>query len=97
MLGKRWTGLIIRVLMDGSCRFIDIEHAIPGISDRMLAERLKELEQTGIVKRSVFAQIPVKIEYGLTAKGQSLAKALDPIQQWAEEFIQQEEIENGKD
>lgn len=86
MLGKRWTGLIIRILMDGSCRFIEIEHAIPGISDRMLAERLKELEQEGIVQRSVFAEIPVRIEYGLTSQGHSLAKALDSIQKWADEY-----------
>lgn len=86
MLGKRWTGLIIRILMDGSCRFIEIEHAIPGISDRMLAERLKDLEQEGIVERSVFAQTPVRIEYGLTLQGHSLAKALDSIQKWADEY-----------
>lgn len=87
MLGKRWTGLIIRILMDDNCRFIAIEHAIPGISDRMLAERLKELEQEGIVQRTVFAEIPVRIEYGLTPQGHSLAKALDSIQKWADEHI----------
>jgi len=95
MLGKRWTGLIIRVLMDGPCRFVEIDQAIPGISDRMLAERLRELERNGIVERSVFAQIPVRIEYSLTEKGHSLAIALDPIQQWADQWISQEELQHG--
>lgn len=91
MLGKRWSGLIIRILLDGPCRFGEIEQAIPGLSDRMLAERLKELEQEGIVTREVFAEIPVRIEYGLTEKGYALAHALDPVQQWAERWINQEE------
>jgi len=86
MLGKRWTGLIIRILMDGGCRFVEIEHAIHGISDRMLVERLKELEQEGIVRRRVFPEMPVRIEYELTEAGQSLAKALDPIQSWADQY-----------
>ncbi len=87
MLGKRWTGLIIRILMQGDCRFGELAQAVPGISAKMLSERLRELEQAGIVSREVFAQIPVRIEYGLTPKGRSLATSLDPIQDWAEKWI----------
>lgn len=87
LLGRRWTGLIIRILMEDPVRFGEIEQAIPGLSDRMLAERLKELEAEGIVTRRVYPEMPVRIEYSLTEKGQSLAKALDPIQKWAEEHI----------
>lgn len=90
LLGKRWTGLIIRMLMDDCCRFGDLAHRIPGISARMLAERLKELEQEAIIRRIVIPDMPVKIEYKLTDKGQSLARALDPLQEWAESWIKQE-------
>ncbi len=87
MLGKRWNGLIIRMLMDEQYRFSEIEHMVPGISSRVLSERLRELENEGIVSRNVYAEIPVRIEYGLTEKGQSLARSLDPIQKWAEDWI----------
>ncbi len=88
LLGKRWTGLVIRVLLERRLRYGEIEQAIPGISDRLLTERLKELIQEGIIDRTVIDQMPVRIEYGLTKKGLSLAKALDPLQAWAEDWIE---------
>jgi len=83
LLGKRWTGLIIRTLMSGQKRFSDIADVIPNMSARMLTERLKELESEGIVVRKVYPEIPVRIEYELTEKGQELRSVMDEIQKWA--------------
>src|SRR5688572_6657588 len=72
ILGKRWTGLILRALLSGACRFNNISAYVPGLSDRLLSERLKELESVGIVERHVYPETPVRIEYVLTLKGQEL-------------------------
>ncbi|MFD0867982.1 Uncharacterized HTH-type transcriptional regulator yybR [Chlamydia abortus] len=84
LLGKRWTGLIIHVLMDGPMRFKDISDQIPAMSDRMLSERFKELEAAGIVERKVFPEMPVRIEYELTVKGKELKPVMDEVQRWAQ-------------
>lgn len=86
LLGKRWTGLIIRSLLNGAKRFSDIQEIIPNLSARMLAERFKELEEHGIIVRKVYPEIPVRIEYELTEKGKDLEKAMDEIQKWAERW-----------
>lgn len=86
LLGKRWTGLIIRTLLSGQKRFTDIAEAIPNISARMLTERFKELEKAGIVIRKVYPEVPVRIEYELTEKGAELEKVMDEIQKWAEKW-----------
>ncbi|MBU5312792.1 helix-turn-helix transcriptional regulator [Tissierella carlieri] len=86
LLGKRWTGLIIRTLLNGQKRFTDISAAIPNMSARMLTERFKELEQEGIVIRKVYPETPVRIEYELTDKGKELSTAMDEIQKWAEKW-----------
>src|ERR671929_1817648 len=82
MLGKRWTGLIIRVLLDGPKRFKDISEMIPNMSDRMLTERFKELEAAGVLIRQVYPETPVRIEYELTDKGKALKNVMDAIQDW---------------
>ena len=87
ILGKRWTGLVVRVLLSGKRRFTDLSDAIPQMSDRMLAERLKELEQAGIVARNVFPETPIRIEYELTEKGSSLQPIMDHVQAWADRWI----------
>ena len=86
LLGKRWTGLIIRTLLSGQKRFSDIADAIPNMSSRMLTERFKELESEGIVIRKVYPEVPVRIEYELTEKGQELKSVMDEIQKWAEKW-----------
>jgi DNA-binding HxlR family transcriptional regulator len=86
LLGKRWTGLIIRTLMSGQKRFTDISEAIPNMSARMLTERFKELENEGIVSRKVYPETPVRIEYELTEKGLELSSVMDEIQKWAEKW-----------
>ncbi len=83
ILGKRWTTLIIRTLLPRPRRFSDIT-AIVGVSDRLLSERLKELESCTIVERRVYAETPVRIEYTLTAKGLELERVVEAIQHWAD-------------
>lgn len=86
LLGKRWTGLIIRTLLNKQNRFSDIQEAIPNMSARMLTERLKELEKQRIILRKVYPETPVRIEYELTEKGRDLQKSMDEIQKWAEKW-----------
>ena len=87
LLGKRWTGLIIRVLINGPARFKDISKIIPNLSDRVLSERFKELEETEIVKRNVYPETPIRIEYELTEKGRSLKSMMDECEKWAEVWM----------
>ena len=82
LLGKRWVGLIITQLLSGKKRFSDIENSLP-ISGRLLSERLKELEERGIVERKVFPEIPVRSEYILTDKGKELEMVINSIAAWA--------------
>lgn len=89
LLGKRWTGLIIRTLLSGQKRFSDIADAIPNMSARMLTERFKELESEGIVIRRVYPETPVRIEYELSEKGRDLEAVMDEIQNWAEKWNKQ--------
>jgi len=86
ILGQRWTGLIIYQLLNGPQRFCTVEAAMP-ISARVLSERLKDLEKEGIVKREVFPETPVRIEYSLTEKGLALMPIMNEISKWAETWI----------
>lgn len=86
LLGKRWTGLIIKTLLNGTQRFSEMDESIPNMSPRMLAERLKELEAEEIIKRTVYPVVPVRIEYELTEKGKDLQKVMDELQNWAEKW-----------
>jgi DNA-binding HxlR family transcriptional regulator len=96
LIGKRWTGAIVRAMLAGHQRFSDLAATIPGISDRMLSERLKELEAEGIVERSVIPETPVRIEYRLTEKGRALASLVDAISLWAETWLGDEEAKAGE-
>ena len=84
VLGKRWTGLIIRTLLPRPRRFSEMTGAIVGLSDRLLSERLKELERCGILERRVYPDTPVRIEYVLTQKGSELQQVVEAIQRWAD-------------
>jgi DNA-binding HxlR family transcriptional regulator len=83
-LGKKWTGLILRSLMEGPRRFTEMSAYVPGLSDRLLSQRLQELEEAGIVERRVYSQRPVLVEYSLTAQGQALREVVEAIQHWAD-------------
>jgi DNA-binding HxlR family transcriptional regulator len=88
LIGKRWTGAIIRILQNGRARFNSIAAAIPELSDRMLAERLRELENEGIIARTVIPETPVRVEYELTEKGKALDAAFCAIARWAETWVE---------
>ncbi len=87
IVGRRWTGAIVRSMLAGSCRFGEILSAVPGLSDRLLSERLKELEHEGIVERTVTPSTPVRIEYRLTDKGRALASVVRAVADWAETWV----------
>ena len=87
LVGRRWTGSIVRALLNGPSRFHEIRDAIPDISDRMLSERLRELEAEGVVSRTVIPESPVRVEYALTEKGRALENAIVAIAQWAEQWV----------
>jgi DNA-binding HxlR family transcriptional regulator len=87
LIGGRWTGAVIQLLFNGRLRFAELRAAIPDISDRMLSERLRELESEGIVARTVIPETPVRVEYELTEKGRALEHALSAVGKWAERWV----------
>jgi DNA-binding HxlR family transcriptional regulator len=87
LIGRRWTGAILRAMLSGEARFSDIASVVPGLSDRLLSERLKELEAEGIVRRTVVASTPVRVDYALTEKGQALSEVIAAVSTWAEEWL----------
>jgi DNA-binding HxlR family transcriptional regulator len=88
VLGKRWTGLLLNALMQGPRRFCELTALVEGLSDRVLSDRLRELETEGVVKRVVYPQIPVRVEYQLTEKGYALKPVIDAIHAWATEWVE---------
>lgn len=91
LIGRRWTGAIIRVLLPGPRRFNELLSAIPGISDRLLTERLRELENEGLITRKVEPGSPVRVTYELTCAGHELEEAMDAVGRWAERWMGREE------
>jgi DNA-binding HxlR family transcriptional regulator len=87
LLGKRWTGLILDSLMQGPRRFCELTASVEGLSDRVLSDRLRELELEGVIERVVYPQIPVRVEYRLTDKGHDLKPVVEAIHHWAEQWI----------
>jgi DNA-binding HxlR family transcriptional regulator len=88
LVGKRWTGAILAVMLQGgSMRFSEIAQAVPALSDRLLSERMKELEARGIVERRVGGASPARVQYELTPMGRELAPALDELQAWARRWL----------
>lgn len=87
LIGRRWAGAIVNILLRGPARYNEIRTEIPDISDKMLAERLKELELEGVVVRTVIPQPPVGVEYRLTDKGRALEPAVNAIGKWAEKWV----------
>jgi DNA-binding HxlR family transcriptional regulator len=87
LVGKRWTGAILFVLLDGPARFSEIKQLVPDLSDRLLSERMKELEAEGIVERRVIDDTPVRVEYSLTPKGEALEPAVRALKVWARAWL----------
>jgi DNA-binding HxlR family transcriptional regulator len=91
LVGRRWTGAILRVLMDGPLRFSEIAQAVPELSDRLLSERMKQLEGRGIVERKVSSGPPLRVEYQLSQMGRELEPALSELQHWAKRWLRRRE------
>ena len=88
LVGKRWSGAIVYVLLEGGAmRFSEIGGAVPHLSDRLLSERMKELEARGIVERRVYSGSPARVEYELTEMGRALAPALSELRRWAKHWL----------
>lgn len=87
LIGRRWSGAILRALLAGTHRFGEFGDVIPGISDRLLSERLKEFEAEGVVTRIVIPETPVRIEYRLTEKGKALLPVVEALATWAETWL----------
>jgi DNA-binding HxlR family transcriptional regulator len=87
LIGRRWTGVILRVLINGPHRFNELLAAIPGLSDRLLSERLRELEAEGLVIRHVLPGPPVRVEYSLNERGYDLEQVIRSIAAWAEKWL----------
>jgi DNA-binding HxlR family transcriptional regulator len=82
LIGKRWSGAILAALTAGPCRFGELSGAVPGMSDRLLSQRLRELEAAGLVERAVEAGAPVRVSYSLTEKGSDLGPVLLDLRSW---------------
>jgi DNA-binding HxlR family transcriptional regulator len=93
LIGRRWTGAIVSVLLEhgGPLRFSEIAQAVPELSDRLLSERMKELESRGLVERHVEMGPPVRVTYELTPMGHELQPALDELRSWARQWLQADE------
>lgn len=88
ILGKRWTGLLLSALLQGPQRFSELEIRIEGLSTRILSNRLRELEQGGIVQRVVYPEKPVRVVYTLTPKGYALQPAFEAISTWSKQWVE---------
>ena len=87
LIGGRWTGAIIRVVFTGSHRFAHIRAAVPGLSDTMLAQRLRTLEEHGVLERRVGPAGPTQVEYHLTERGRELEPVIDAVIAWSHRWI----------
>ena len=87
LIGKRWTGAVVRALMSRPARFNQLLTGIPGISDRVLTERLRELEMASIVERLVDPGPPVRVSYRLTARGKGLESVVASVDDWANAWM----------
>ena len=86
-IGDRWTVLIVSVLGDGDARFSELRRRIEGVSQKMLTQTLRGLERDGLVRRTVYPEVPVRVEYSLTDAGRTLLEPLRALQKWAIEHL----------
>ena len=87
LLGKRWTPLIVQLLLRGPRRYSELYEELEVVTEGMLSQRLKELERAGVVERRVVDDQPVRVEYHLTAKGRALSRVISGLETWAEEWV----------
>lgn len=88
LLSKKWTLLMIKILLSGKKRFSEFKQSLPDVSDRLLSERLKELEEQGVIYRNVYNTKPVLIEYELSPKGLALESVVESVQNWGDIWVE---------
>lgn len=86
LIGDKWKVLILRDLMPGTKRFGELKKSIGSVSQKVLTAQLRDMEQSGLINRKVYAEVPPKVEYSLTELGQSLKPILDAMQHWGEDY-----------
>lgn len=86
LIGDKWKVLILRDLLPGTKRFGELRRSVGGVSQKVLTAQLRAMEQSGLISRKVYAEVPPRVEYSLTALGQSLKPILDAMQNWGEEY-----------
>ncbi|WP_243383731.1 winged helix-turn-helix transcriptional regulator [Geothrix alkalitolerans] len=91
LLGKPWTGQILWVLQEGPLRFNELAARVPGIGEKVLSARLKELECQGLLVRRVLPTTPVRVEYELTCKGQGFRQVVEAVTQWGTQIVDAED------
>ena len=96
LVGRRWTGAIIRALLSGPRRFNEIATGVPGLSDRLLTERLRELECQGVLRRVVDTGSPIRVAYELTEAGEELDATIRALSMWAERWVEMPQGESAK-
>lgn len=89
LLGKRWSGLVVDLLLQRPARFSELARAVPGLSERVLGERLRELEEAGVVERTVDPGPPITVTYALTELGAALEPAMAELRTWASKLMDQ--------
>jgi DNA-binding HxlR family transcriptional regulator len=86
VIGGRWKGVVLFNLLEGKLRFGELRRAYPNCSPRMLTVQLRELEEDGLVRRTVYAEVPPRVEYELTAFGRSLEPVLSSLKEWGDQY-----------
>jgi DNA-binding HxlR family transcriptional regulator len=94
VIGGRWKVMVIHYLLEGTLRFAELHRKLPGISHRTLTKQLRELEDAGIIRREVYAEVPPKVEYSLEPLGKSLKPVLMAMHRWGERY---EVLKKGTD
>lgn len=89
LIGNKWKLLILRDLMDGTKRFGQLKKSVGDISQKVLTQNLRAMEQDGLLTRKVYAEVPPRVEYSLTKTGASLHKTLNVMAQWGEQYKRQ--------
>lgn len=89
MISDKWTVLILRDLLTGTKRFGELRRSLTGVSQKVLTAQLREMEENGLVERTVYAEVPPRVEYSLTPLGRSLQPIMDAMRVWGEQYKQQ--------
>ncbi|CDW92629.1 HTH-type transcriptional regulator HxlR family [Thiomonas sp. CB2] len=88
LIDGKWKGVVLHHLLDGTLRFNELRRRLPNVTQRMLTNQLRELETDGLIARKVYAQVPPKVEYSLTARGRSLQPVMAALKAWGEAHIE---------